>query len=356
MTNDDRFRHHAFLKNVADQDVEYVLVKDKSYGASWKLSGGRSAWFMLKRKIDRLCEMLRPMTQSDVAEMIGFSKARGTPKKHDDTATIVPTDGYVRMRELLAKAAVAEDIFAAIGDDVSGADSTVLAEVRDLRRYLLLVEAEILSRKKTVRVSDFVDVKIVLAPVPEEMHACDTTHGNYMFTQTTRDPDDPCVQMHALGDGPCMRCGHPQNDHLHRMVPRTMSSCIYYRAPLHSSDGLCVSCGESRIKHPQPVYQERADRRALLDSGAPRPCISNELFRTLSPHLAGKYVLVGKVALVDRAQLSESQRESMLRYPQTMTCGELAMLADWVPVLYEPRTGVENEVQLKAQFREHWGK
>jgi glycerol-3-phosphate cytidylyltransferase-like family protein len=38
------------------------------------------------------------------------------------------------------------NIFAA-GEDTSGNDGTLLAEIRDLRRYLLLIEAEILHGK-----------------------------------------------------------------------------------------------------------------------------------------------------------------------------------------------------------------
>jgi hypothetical protein len=40
----------------------------------------------------------------------------------------------------------AEDVFAKIEEDPSGQDGSVLAEVRDLRRYLTLVEAEMISR------------------------------------------------------------------------------------------------------------------------------------------------------------------------------------------------------------------
>ena len=56
---DDVFKHHNFLSVVLDEDLRYVLEKDRSYGASWKKSGGRSAWFMLKRKIDRMVEIYR---------------------------------------------------------------------------------------------------------------------------------------------------------------------------------------------------------------------------------------------------------------------------------------------------------
>jgi hypothetical protein len=82
-------------------DAEFLIEKDTSYGGSWKKRGGVGAFMMLARKWDRLETML----------------------------------------------AKDYDIFKAIDLDYSGNDGTILAEVRDLRRYLLLVEAEMLSRE-----------------------------------------------------------------------------------------------------------------------------------------------------------------------------------------------------------------
>ena len=138
---DDRFRHHPYLAAVAQEDVRFLLEKDRSYGASWKLAGGRSAWFMLRRKMDRMIEMLkRP-------ELPGFSLEDVnrilpvTPTSHVEHHLVRETD----LRHLIA-AYRAEDIFGMIEADPSGRDGSVLAEVRDLRRYLLLVEAEMVAR------------------------------------------------------------------------------------------------------------------------------------------------------------------------------------------------------------------
>lgn len=94
------------LQAVADQDVGEVWMKDLSYGQSWKKRGGVGAFMMLARKWDRLDEFCR-------------------------------------------RCAAAWDIFAVIihTKDVQGADGTALAEIRDLRRYLLLVEAEMIAQK-----------------------------------------------------------------------------------------------------------------------------------------------------------------------------------------------------------------
>lgn len=95
---DKRFQYHEYLEDVSTSDVDEVRVKDISYGASWKKRGGSGAFFMLARKWDRLEEICRAKFNYDVIE--------------------------------------------AVKEDMSGKDGSVLAEIRDLRRYLLLVEAE----------------------------------------------------------------------------------------------------------------------------------------------------------------------------------------------------------------------
>lgn len=91
--------HMNYLSRVCEEDVEVLMHKEATYQGSWKKRGGTGAFMMLARKWDRIEGIL---------------------------------ENY--------------DIFAAIEADMSGDDGTMLAEVRDLRRYLLLVEAEMLSR------------------------------------------------------------------------------------------------------------------------------------------------------------------------------------------------------------------
>ena len=99
-----------FIKIVAEEDERHLREKNKTYGDSYKKSGGRSLWFMLKRKMDRLVNMLERE----------------------------PSD--------LKSAKSQHDIFEQIKQNPSGADSTVLAEIRDLRRYLILCEAELMRQ------------------------------------------------------------------------------------------------------------------------------------------------------------------------------------------------------------------
>jgi hypothetical protein len=89
------------LDNIAKEDVEGLRTAFQSYGPSWKMGGGVNAFFMLKRKWDRL---------------------------------------YNR----LSKPEISFDIFKGIATDIRG--EGVIDDVRDLRRYLALVEAEMRAR------------------------------------------------------------------------------------------------------------------------------------------------------------------------------------------------------------------
>lgn len=88
-----------FLQDVADADVRGLLKARESYGDSWKQRGGVGAYMMLARKMDRLENQV---------------------KKH----------GY--------------DVFEAFLADQRS--EGIIDDIRDLRRYLMLVEAELVAR------------------------------------------------------------------------------------------------------------------------------------------------------------------------------------------------------------------
>lgn len=111
---DDRFEYHHYLRSVAEADISYIEKKDVSYGASWKKRGGVGAFMMLARKWDRLEEMV---------------------KKHGGATDAVPWNIFSWIR-------AENKEWAKDGGRYVGQDGTVLAEIRDLRRYLLMVEAE----------------------------------------------------------------------------------------------------------------------------------------------------------------------------------------------------------------------
>lgn len=90
------------LRAVADADIQHLEHKEKTYAGSWKKRGGSGAWLGgVARKIDRL-------------------------------ETMLPEHDY--------------DIFGAISALPGGEDGSALAEVRDMRRYLLLIEAEMVAQ------------------------------------------------------------------------------------------------------------------------------------------------------------------------------------------------------------------
>ena len=99
MTDMNHMRH---LAPVAAEDIRELERKEQSYRGSWKRRGGEGAFHVFARCWDRL---------------EGALKARGD-----------------------------NDVFAAIAEAPSGEDGTPLASLRDLRRYLLLVEAEMVAR------------------------------------------------------------------------------------------------------------------------------------------------------------------------------------------------------------------
>ena len=81
-------------------DIETLIEKEKDYGNSWKKRGGVGAYMMLARKWDRI---------------------ENTVKNQEHSY----------------------DVFRAMMEDRR--DDGLLDDIRDLRRYLLLVESEVLN-------------------------------------------------------------------------------------------------------------------------------------------------------------------------------------------------------------------
>jgi hypothetical protein len=98
MIVNDKLKYHRHLETIVRADVEYVRRKDAQYDASWKKRDGVGAFFTIVRPWDRLESISR---------------------------------------------SVSYDVFAKIREEgLEGPDGSLIACVRDLRRYLLLVEAE----------------------------------------------------------------------------------------------------------------------------------------------------------------------------------------------------------------------
>lgn len=90
----------AHLLNVFVRDAEQVLLKDKTYKGSWLKRGGVGAFMMLARKWDRL-------------------------------EGAMEANGY--------------DILSALAKESPTARDGLLDDVQDLRRYLALVEAQLMA-------------------------------------------------------------------------------------------------------------------------------------------------------------------------------------------------------------------
>lgn len=94
------YPYQDYIEILADGDAKRVLQKDAEYGGSWKKYGGVSAFMNTARKWDRLLNQV---------------------EKHG------------------------HDIFKAIEADQR--EEGILDDIRDLRGYLLLIEAEMTARK-----------------------------------------------------------------------------------------------------------------------------------------------------------------------------------------------------------------
>ena len=98
--------HMKFLEWIANNDIDELKRKESTYKGSWKKRGGVGAFMMMARKWDRIEGMLEAR-HYDVFDL-----------------SFISTKGY---------------------------DGTLVAELQDLRRYLLLIEAEIYAREEPNR-------------------------------------------------------------------------------------------------------------------------------------------------------------------------------------------------------------
>ena len=103
--------NYELLKIIANDDVEVLREKGKAYGNSWRKRGGPGAFMMLARKWDRIENQM---------EAAGYDIFEPLLQKEMSAAT---TDG-------------------------------LLDDIRDLRRYLLLVEGHVMDSLCEVKCAD----------------------------------------------------------------------------------------------------------------------------------------------------------------------------------------------------------
>ena len=104
------------LDTIAQEDAEGLKAAQKSYGNSWKSRGGVGAFMMLARKWDRLENRVK--------------RPAGIINRSRQDLPNVEYGPY--------------DIFGHVITDQRA--EGVIDDIRDLRRYLMLVEAELRAR------------------------------------------------------------------------------------------------------------------------------------------------------------------------------------------------------------------
>jgi hypothetical protein len=108
------------IMDIAHDDIRILKRKDAEYGGSWCKRGGVGAFMMLCRKWDRLEAALNP------------NAVKGDLREAPLSAVVeAPIPAY--------------DILMA--GEMDSRDEGILDDIGDLRRYLILVEAEILERR-----------------------------------------------------------------------------------------------------------------------------------------------------------------------------------------------------------------
>jgi hypothetical protein len=273
-------KHMDFIEDVSKNDVATLRRKEETYQGSWKKRGGVFAFAMVVRKWDRLDNILERQ--------------------------------------------FGQDIFAGCLADTNGADGSVLAEVRDLRQYLLLVEAEIQSRIARGRpsVKDLVGEN---QPIPRE-------DSNKHHSESAE---------------------FPMND-------ASRAVCSSYRS--NYLNGRCMDCGHLKEAHiaraavTEPDWDSKVGTKQGDGTWKVKPLISATLFRKLKdPDLISRFIVTGTYAQVDRRFFSEKERAELFRpLSATVSRSDFGRMADADKEFYEPRPGVEGEMQLKEMFREAW--
>lgn len=146
-------RLRARLKLIGEKDASVVFDKDVNYGHSWKKRGGIGAFMVIARKWDRLEERMK----------------RGLMFKSD-----CGSDKSINQY----------DLFGHITAD--SRDEGVIDDVRDLRRYLMLVEEEMVEQGV---LNEILNLQEPTKPVPIPL-----TQGSVSRTEHPRpygfDPND----------------------------------------------------------------------------------------------------------------------------------------------------------------------
>jgi hypothetical protein len=306
-------RYWKHLQDIANRDVQQTLAKDQTYQGSWQKRGGVGAFMMLARKWDRIESILDRQFKYDVI--------RG------------------------------------VDADISGADGTVLAEIRDLRSYLMLVEAEVMAMR-----AERGDVQIKIDPSATVVRPI---YGEYSPSDKIT-IDERLVPRFDTWIGKTVvyeslltpNLNVSKYRHVGTVTKQGMIAddlCVWFI----DGDGreLSVKASECQLA-PVPATDSNkyADRDVSRDDGRMVAFISHKQYDVLSEKLKKRYIVTAQYAHLDRGQYSPEDRDAkFMRLHLTLSKWDHAALHHAMQELYEPRQGVADEYQLRQKFREHWG-
>lgn len=271
---DPNMMHLNYLQPVAEGDVATLQRKEATYRGSWKRRGGVGAFMMMARKWDRLEGILQTQFKYDV--------------------------------------------FGAIAAAPSGDDGTVLAEVRDLRQYLALVEAEMVSRQVVTPQPNGVSVepyRSVIDQIAHNGHMVDdhtlkldlTKVGTVELNRRTYEALSPAEQLAYDYRGPDLF---------------TLKDFLSTGTWCGIRDGLTAGASSPILSHYVPFNSEQTKT----------------------------------IAILDRSHLTEEQLDQRPRWPVTINGKELADLPEpELQAMYVPRDNSDGDYIIRTELIEHWG-
>jgi hypothetical protein len=137
-----------YLQRVAESDISGLWRAERSYGNSWKRRGGVGAFMMLARKWDRIEQRVAgPAGAAGVGAAASpaqgdlFAHIAAEVLEHIDADRQIAADV---LKHVDADRRVVSDVLKHIAVDRRA--EGIIDDIRDLRRYLLLVEAEMVAR------------------------------------------------------------------------------------------------------------------------------------------------------------------------------------------------------------------
>jgi len=331
----DKLKYHGQMQGIVDRDVAFLVRKDTQYNASWK-ENGRSAWFMLRRMMDRLINMMsrpvvpvnfRAQNVRDAVEVLARTDQRDPIRFAGTNAAMAEHFEY------LLRVLETEDILETVtrelheldqpGDEAP--DGRVISVLRDLRRYAILVEAEATQRIEDMRYPSS-ESQTITAEAIETLH-----------------DGESVVRAVPLEDS---------NRHAERMVPRPRGHTELVPWVVNERWLKDLSMSESDINKWWISHTSRAKKQWILRdcvvSTSPPPILIANLFKvvTNTSHM-GMYI-------VDIKQCPPEIRSRYPKFSEEVNQFELNLLAEWSRALYHKDKSDDEKYRLTDAAWSRW--